>query len=301
LIKKEVKIMRFQGTIPAALTPFDDNYEIDEKGFQELCEYLIENQVGGLFVAGTTGEGPLLSIEEKARLFKLAVEVSRGRTPVVCHAGSPSLRETATLIRSAIEAKADAVAIVTPYYYRLDEKAIEEYYCKAIEEAKGLPVFLYNIPGLTNNSISPHLAEKLFSQGKIAGIKDSSGNITVLKNFVDISSDFQVVSGADELFLLALALGATGAISSTANIFPEVFNNIYNAFFSKDMDRAVENQCQLNQLCKIFEYGKLIASYKYALSLKGFKMSTTVRSPQRELTEEEKSIIREEVGGLLET
>jgi len=287
-------MLRLKGTIPAVLTPFDENYEIDENGFQELCEYLIENKVSGLFVAGTTGEGPLLSLEERARLFKLAVKISNGRVPVICHTGSISLTETSLLIRSAIEAGADAVGIVTPYYYRLDEKAMEEYYSKVLEKIKGFPVFLYNIPGLTNNYMSSSLAEKLFSQGKIAGIKDSSGNITTLKSFIDISPDIQVISGADELFLLALTLGAVGAVSSTANVFPEVFNNIYNAFLSRDMDVAIENQRKLNQLCKIFQYGKLISAYKYALYLKGLKISR-VRLPQRELTEEEKSMMQEEL------
>jgi len=291
---KEVKMLRLKGTIPAVLTPFDENYEIDENGFQELCEYLIENKVSGLFVAGTTGEGPLLSLEERARLFKLVVKISNGRVPVICHTGSISLTETSLLIRSAIEAGADAVGIVTPYYYRLDEKAMEEYYSKVLEKIKGFPVFLYNIPGLTNNYMSSSLAEKLFSQGKIAGIKDSSGNITTLKSFIDISPDIQVISGADELFLLALTLGAVGAVSSTANVFPEVFNNIYNAFLSRDMDVAIENQRKLNQLCKIFQYGKLISAYKYALYLKGLKISR-VRLPQRELTEEEKSMMQEEL------
>jgi 4-hydroxy-tetrahydrodipicolinate synthase len=171
---------------------------------------------------------------------------------------------------------------------------MEEYYSKVLEKIKGFPVFLYNIPGLTNNYMSSSLAEKLFSQGKIAGIKDSSGNITTLKSFIDISPDIQVISGADELFLLALTLGAVGAVSSTANVFPEVFNNIYNAFLSRDMDVAIENQRKLNQLCKIFQYGKLISAYKYALYLKGLKISR-VRLPQRELTEEEKSMMQEEL------
>jgi len=289
---KEVKMLRLKGTIPAVLTPFDENYEIDENGFQELCEYLIENKVSGLFVAGTTGEGPLLSLEERARLFKLAVKISGGRVPVICHTGSVSLKETSLLIRSAIEAGADAAGIVTPYYYRLDEKAMEEYYSKVLEKIEGFPVSLYNIPGLTNNNISSDLVSHFFPQGKIAGIKDSSGNITTLKSFIDISPDLQVISGADELFLLALTLGAVGAVSSTANVFPEVFNNIYNAFLSRDMDMAIENQRKLNQICKIFQYGKLISAYKYALYLKGLKIGR-VRLPQRELTEEEKSMIQE--------
>ena len=285
-------MLRLKGIIPAILTPFDDDYEIDERAFEELCNYLIEKGVSGLFVAGTTGEGPLLSLEERAKLFKLAVISANGRVPIICHIGSISLKDTVTLIRSAIDARADAVAIVSPYYYRFDEIAIEDYYNKVLEEAKGLPVFLYNIPGLTNNPISSSLAQRLFEQGKISGIKDSSGNITVLKSFIDISPEFQVVSGTDELFLLALSLGAVGAVSSTANVFLEIFTGIYSAFLNRDMDMAIENQCKLNELCKIFQYGKLISTYKYALSLRGFKISDRVRSPQRKLTEEEKEIIR---------
>lgn len=286
-------MLRLKGVIPAVLTPFDENYEIDERAFEELCNYLIEEKVGGLFVAGTTGEGPLLSIEERDRLFRLAVKSSSGRVPIIAHVGSISLQETVTLIRSALEAKADAIAVVTPYYYRLDEMAIEEYYARVLEETKGFPVFLYNIPGLTNNSITPSLAQKLFTQGKISGIKDSSGNITVIKSFVDISPEFQVVSGTDELFLLALTLGTVGAVSSTSNVFPEIFNNIYNAFVDRNMDLAIENQRKLNELCRIFQYGRLISAYKYALSLRGIGLSDKVRSPQRELTSEEKDIIKE--------
>jgi 4-hydroxy-tetrahydrodipicolinate synthase len=224
---------------------------------------------------------------------------ANGRVPIICHIGSISLKDTVTLIRSAIDARADAVAIVSPYYYRFDEIAIEDYYNKVLEEAKGLPVFLYNIPGLTNNPISSGLAQRLFEQGKISGVKDSSGNITVLKSFIDISPEFQVVSGTDELFLLALSLGAVGAVSSTANVFPEIFTGIYSAFLNRDMDMAIENQRKLNELCKIFQYGKLISTYKYALSLRGFKISDRVRSPQRKLTEEEKEVIRESLKGFL--
>ncbi|MCX7795888.1 MAG: 4-hydroxy-tetrahydrodipicolinate synthase [bacterium] len=288
-------MLRLKGVIPAILTPFDENCEIDERAFEELCNYLIDKDVSGLFVSGTTGEGPLLSLEERSKLFGIAVKTSRGRVPIIAHVGSVSLRETTALIKSAIEARVDAVAIVSPYYYRLDEKAIEEYYLKVLEETKEIPVFLYNIPGLTNNSITPSLAQKLFNQGKISGVKDSSGNITVIKSFIDISPEFQVVSGTDELFLLALTLGAVGAVSSTSNAFPELFNNIYNAFISKNLDLAVENQRKLNELCKIFQYGRLISSYKYALSLRGVNISTRVRSPQRELSEEEKDIIKENI------
>lgn len=288
-------MLRLKGVIPAILTPFDEAYEIDERAFEDLCNYLIDKGVGGLFVAGTTGEGPLLSLEERFRLFSLAVKFSKGRVPVIAHVGSISLKETVTLIRSAIEAKVDAIAIVSPYYYRLDEKAIEEYYLGVLKETEGVPVFLYNIPGLTNNPITPGLLEKLFNQGKISGVKDSSGNITVIKSFIDISSEFQVVSGTDELFLLALTLGAVGAVSSTSNVFPEIFSNIYNAFVNKDLDLAVENQRKLNELCKIFQYGRFISSYKYALSLRGVNIGSRVRSPQRELSEEEKDIIKEKV------
>lgn len=292
-------MLRLKGVIPAILTPFDEDYEIDERAFEELCDYLIDKKVGGLFVAGTTGEGPLLSLEERARLFKIAVRVSKGRVPIIAHVGSISFRETVTLIKSAVEAKVDAVAIVSPYYYRLDEKAIEEYYLRLLDKTDGLPVFLYNIPGLTNNSITPDLVQKLFNQGKINGVKDSSGNITVIKSFIDISPEFQVVSGTDELFLLALTLGAVGAVSSTSNVFPEIFNNIYNAFINKNLDLAVENQRKLNELCKVFQYGRFISSYKYALSLRGVNISSRVRSPQRELTEEEKDIIEESIKNLI--
>lgn len=292
-------MLRLKGVIPAILTPFDEDYEIDERAFEELCDYLIDKKVGGLFVAGTTGEGPLLSLEERARLFKIAVRVSKGRVPIIAHVGSISFRETVTLIKSAVEAKIDAIAIVSPYYYRLDEKAIEEYYLRLLDKTDGLPVFLYNIPGLTNNSITPDLVQKLFNQGKINGVKDSSGNITVIKSFIDISPEFQVVSGTDELFLLALTLGAVGAVSSTSNVFPEIFNNIYNAFINKNLDLAVENQRKLNELCKVFQYGRFISSYKYALSLRGVNISSRVRSPQRELTEEEKDIIEESIKNLI--
>lgn len=292
-------MLRLKGVIPAILTPFDEDYEIDERAFEELCDYLIDKKVGGLFVAGTTGEGPLLSLEERARLFKIAVRVSKSRVPIIAHVGSISFRETVTLIKSAVEAKVDAVAIVSPYYYRLDEKAIEEYYLRLLDKTDGLPVFLYNIPGLTNNSITPDLVQKLFNQGKINGVKDSSGNITVIKSFIDISPEFQVVSGTDELFLLALTLGAVGAVSSTSNVFPEIFNNIYNAFINKNLDLAVENQRKLNELCKVFQYGRFISSYKYALSLRGVNISSRVRSPQRELTEEEKDIIEESIKNLI--
>lgn len=292
-------MLRLKGVIPAILTPFDEDYEIDEKAFEELCDYLIDKKVGGLFVAGTTGEGPLLSLEERDRLFKIAVRVSKSRVPIIAHVGSISFRETVTLIKSAVEAKVDAVAIVSPYYYRLDEKAIEEYYLRLLDKTDGLPVFLYNIPGLTNNSITPDLVQKLFNQGKINGVKDSSGNITVIKSFIDISPEFQVVSGTDELFLLALTLGAVGAVSSTSNVFPEIFNNIYNAFINKNLDLAVENQRKLNELCKVFQYGRFISSYKYALSLRGVNISSRVRSPQRELTKEEKDIIEESIKNLI--
>ena len=212
--------MKFQGSIPALITPMNDDGSIDEKAFCDLIEWHIQSKSDALVIAGTTGESATLDPEEHFKLLSLAVKQAAGRLPIIAGAGTNATRSTLQLVDNAKRAGADACLIVTPYYNRPTQNGLYEHY-KTIAEHSSLPIILYNVPGRTACDILPETVERLAKVKNIIGIKEASGKV---ERCVDImqrcGKEFAVYSGDDHLAADVMLAGAQGVISVTANVAP---------------------------------------------------------------------------------
>jgi 4-hydroxy-tetrahydrodipicolinate synthase len=277
---------KFCGIIPALLTLFSqDGAKVNLEATGELADLLIKRGVNGLFMAGTTGEGPLMSLQERKVLAEFMVKRVGGRVPLIVHTGCASAPETVELTKHARHIGADAAGVVTPYYYNFDQRALRQYHSRIARATPDFPQLLYNIPGLTNNELTPGLVEKLVRRHEnIVGIKDSSGSLEQLRQYRRIPrDDLAVICGMDSLVVDALELGADGNVSSTANVVPHFFVKIHENFRKGNVRAARRWQDRIVELGKLLWTPNYIPAMKEMLRLLGLPTGGS-RSPLRKLT-----------------
>ncbi|MFH0871151.1 MAG: dihydrodipicolinate synthase family protein [bacterium] len=226
-----------EGVIPPMITPFDDEGNLYEKGLRRLIDFLAE-RVQALYPVGTYGTGPGMSFSERQRAAEIIVEQVAHRIPVIMHVGCVDTKSTVALARHAEKIGADAVASIAPFYYEHNDRAIE-YHFQQLMGAVSIPVFAYNNPKLSRNSISPGLLAKLAEQG-LAGIKDSSFDILVYYAYLRMvkKPDFTFIIGTEALALPALVVGGSACVAGLANALPELVVDLYRACRSKDLEAA---------------------------------------------------------------
>jgi 4-hydroxy-tetrahydrodipicolinate synthase len=269
----------FRGSIPALLTPFKDNGELDESGFAAHVEWQVSEGSNGLVPVGTTGESPTLTHAEHKRVVELCIEVAAGRVPVIAGAGSNNTIEAIELARHAEKAGADGLLIVTPYYNKPTQKGMIAHF-SAIAEAVSLPIIIYNIPPRSVVDMSPETMGLLAGKYKnIVGVKDATGKIErVSEQRITCGKDFVQLSGEDASALGFNAHGGVGCISVTANVAPKLCAEFQAATLAGDFARALEYQDRLMPLHKAIFMEPGVCGAKYALSRLG-RMTRTVRSP----------------------
>jgi 4-hydroxy-tetrahydrodipicolinate synthase len=229
--------------LSAISTPFSDSGEIDLGAFEAHVEWLREQGLDGVFVAGTTGEGVLLEDEEIAALVERAV----GRDlRVIAQVGRPSTRATARLARRAIELGADAVAAYVPWFYPASDADVRTHFEGLLAAAGDTPAFLYNIPRRTVNDLSPELAGELARLG-FRGMKDSTGDFSRAEAYLDAvdGAPFELYVGSEPLALRAVRRGAAGAITGLAGARPDLFAALREAIAFGDDGAAETAQDQI--------------------------------------------------------
>ncbi len=205
---------KFHGSMPALVTPFKDG-EIDEAAFRPLIDWQIASGSHGLVPCGTTGESPTLSHEEHRRVVDICIDEARGRVPVIAGAGSNNTVEAVALARHAERAGADAVLVVTPYYNKPTQEGLYQHF-KAINDAIGIPIIIYNIPPRSVIDMSIDTMKRLFELPNIVGVKDATGDVgRVSRQRHAMGPDFIQLSGEDMTALAAMAAGGHGCISVT--------------------------------------------------------------------------------------
>ena len=269
----------FKGSIPALLTPFNDNGTVDYNAFAAHVEWQLAEGSHGLVPVGTTGESPTLSHEEHKRVVEVCVETANKRVPVIAGAGSNNTVEAIELARHAEKVGADALLVVTPYYNKPTQKGLIAHF-SAIAEAVKLPIVIYNIPGRSVIDMSPETMGKLAHAHKnIVGVKDATGKIErVSEQRITCGKDFVQLSGEDASALGFNAHGGVGCISVTSNVAPRLCAEFQEATLANDKDRALELQDRLMPLHKAIFIEPGLAGAKYALSQLG-KVENIVRSP----------------------
>jgi 4-hydroxy-tetrahydrodipicolinate synthase len=281
----------FRGSFTALVTPFK-NGSLDEKAFRDIVEWQIAEGTNGLVPVGTTGESPTLSHDEHKLAVEWCIDQARGRVPVIAGSGSNSTAEAIELSRHAEEAGADAVLIVTPYYNKPTQEGLYQHY-KAINDAIGIPIIIYNIPGRSIVDMSVETMARLFELKNIAGVKDATANMTrVSQQRAAIGPDFNQLSGEDITALGFMAHGGHGCISVTSNVAPRLCSEFQAACLKGDFAAALRLQDKLAPLHINLFVETSPAPIKYAMSLIG-KCTNTVRLPMVPASEKAQTAVRQ--------
>src|SRR5437868_7214262 len=281
---------KFRGSFTALVTPFK-NGSLDEAAFRSLVNWQIAEGTHGLVPVGTTGESPTVSHDEHKRVVEWCVEEAKGRVPVIAGAGSNSTKEAIDLAEHAEEAGADAVLIVTPYYNKPTQDGLYRHF-KAINDAIGIPLFIYNIPSRSVIDMSVDTMRRLFELENVAGVKDATANVVrVSLQRQAMGSEFNQLSGEDASALGFMAHGGHGCISVTANVAPRLCAEFQVACLRGDYATALELQDKLMPLHTALFLETNPAPAKYALSLLG-KCEQTVRLPMVTIAEATRAAVR---------
>jgi 4-hydroxy-tetrahydrodipicolinate synthase len=230
------------GIFPPLVTPLRDRDELDVPGFERLTEHVLAGGVHGLFLLGTTGEGPSLSWRLKAEVVERGCRQAGGRVPVMVGVTDPSFADALRLAERAAAAGADAVVIAPPYYLPLDQTELAGY-VERFAAASPLPVLLYHIPSLTGVGFSPDTVRRLLDTPKVIGLKDSGRDMTyqhTVRRITAARPDFSVLVGPEELLGEAILLGADGGMCGGANMVPRLYVDLYDAAKAGLLDRVRE-------------------------------------------------------------
>jgi dihydrodipicolinate synthase/N-acetylneuraminate lyase len=239
-----------RGVLLPIITPFDDKGRVDEQIMRQLVDFHIGASVQGLFVLGSTGQGPAMSIEERKCAAAIALDQARRRVPVVIHVGTPDAESTAQLAAHAAEHNADAVAVVPPYYYSdHSEYEIIAHY-RAVAKAMPLPIFIYENPKYSGISIPPGMAMRMKEQvPMLKGIKVAYGQGALLE-YVRLLPDVSVFTGNADLFGL-VPFGIAGMINPPTSFVPELCVELWKALDTKDYSRAVDAQKKVDTAARL--------------------------------------------------
>lgn len=279
----------FRGSIPALVTPFK-NGKLDLDTLKKLVDWHVAEGSSGLVPVGTTGESPTLSHAEHGQVIEEVVKAAAGRVPVIAGAGSNNTAEGIDLVRHAEKVGADAVLVVTPYYNKPTQRGMIAHY-KALHDACGLPIIIYNIPGRSVVDMTPETMGELAKLPRIVGVKDATGKIErVSQQRAACGADFIQLSGEDATALGFNAHGGIGCISVTANVAPRLCAEFQAATLRGDYVSALDYQDRLMPLHEAIFIEPGLAGAKYGLSRLG-RCSEEVRLPLTGLLDTTKSRI----------
>lgn len=262
---------KFKGIFTALLTPFDKDGKINEASLEKLIEFNIACGVKGFYVGGSTGEGMLLTNEERKQLFKAAARINNGRTTMIAHVGTISTDAAIDMANCAEECGYDAISAVAPFYYSFSYEAIAGYY-NDIANSVSIPMIVYNFPNSSGFAFTKEIANKLFQNPKFLGIKHTSSDMFALQQFKTLDREILVYNGFDETILAGLAMGADGAIGSTYNFMAKKFIKIMNEFENGNIKQAQKLQEEADEIiCEMIKYG-VFQSEKAILTAMGIDM-----------------------------
>lgn len=294
---------KMYGVITAMVTPFTKDDQIDVPTLRAYTEYLISKGVHCLYPCGTTGEMLKMSIEERELVAETVINQAAGRVPVFVHCGAMTTKDTVTLCQHAYRSGAAGVGVVTPQFFGVNDREMEEFY---VTVANSLPedfsVYVYCIPQCAANDIKPEVIDRIVKRTKnVVGVKYSYADFIRVKNYLLCNNgNFDVVVGPDRLFLPALAMGCVGTVTGCSNCGPEPFVEVYEKYFKGDLEGARKAQEQANELCEITLSGANMAYFKTAMEYNGLPLGH-MRAPALDLSKEEKDALLEKLAKYQET
>ncbi len=281
----------FGRVLTAVVTPFDKDMAVNYDQARKLARHLAEAGSDGLVVAGTTGESPTLSKEEKIELFRVIVEEVGGQATVLAGTGSYDTAGSVALTQAAEKVGVDGVMLVVPYYNKPSQEGLYQHF-KTIAKSTNLPVLLYNIPGRTGVNLLPATVARLAEIENIVAIKEAAGSMDQVSELRRLLPDhFAIYSGDDSLTLPMLSLGAKGVVSVASHVVGLRIKEMVNAFMAGNVTLATQIHLQLYPIFKGLFVTSNPVPVKAALNMLGFQVGPP-RLPLVEATPAEKESIK---------
>ncbi len=280
----------FTGSACALITPFDENRRVNYKNLKKLIEFQIKNGTDAIVVCGTTGEGSTLDSREHRQIIKTAVKQAEGRVPVIAGTGSNCTETAVKRSYSALDAGADALLIVTPYYNKCSQQGLCEHYA-CISDRVDLPIIVYNVPSRTGVNIQPETYLELSRINHVVAAKEANGDISALARTMSLcGNSLDIYCGNDDQSAAFAAMGAKGTVSVLANIMPREAHDIVSTALEGNNDLSVSLQLKYLRICNALFYDINPIPVKYAMKKLGID-SGICRLPLSEMTDKNKAEI----------
>lgn len=283
-----------KGSMVALVTPFTEDGSVDFVRVRELIEWHIQEGTDSILVLGTTAETPTLSEEEEDEIVRIAIEQAAGRVPVVVGSGS---NNTAKAIKTSLKYEkmgADALLVISPYYNKANKQGMIQHFL-AVADAVNTPIILYNVPARTGISISYDVLEAVCKHKNIVGIKEASGDMSLVCKFSKLIDDnFTVYSGNDDINVPLMSMGGGGVISVLANILPGVSHDIAAAALEGDFEKARELQLKHMDLINALFIETNPIPVKEAMNMMGLKAGG-YRLPLYPMEEKNREVLKKEL------
>ena len=248
-----------RGIIPPMITPLRDRDTLDGGGLEKVIEHILAGGVAGLFILGTTGEGPSLSYRLRRELIESTCRQVKGRVPVFVGISDTSFVESVNVARTAADSGADAVVLAPPYYMPEGQPELREYLENLLPELP-LPLFLYNMPSLTKVPFELDTVRWAMQQPRIAGMKDSSGNMVYFNRLLELHAqrtEWTLLIGPEELLAESVLLGGHGGVNGGANLFPRLYVELHAAAGRADLKRVRElHSCVMQVAERLYTVGR---------------------------------------------
>ena len=283
----------FTGSGVAIVTPMKDNLEVNYDKLEELIDFHVKGGTDCIVIAGTTGEGATLSMEEHRNVIRAAVEFTRHRIPVVAGTGSNCTKTAIQLTQEAEEDGADGALIVTPYYNKATQTGLIKHYSQIASETK-LPIILYNVPGRTGCNIQPETVATLVRENEnIVGLKEATGNMAqASKTMYLCDGKLDLYSGEDGLVVPLMAIGGIGVISVIANIAPQQTHDMCASYMAGYREKALELQMKSLPLVDALFSEVNPIPVKRALNLLGMEVGS-LRAPLCEMSDANAAVLKQ--------
>ncbi|WP_066306496.1 dihydrodipicolinate synthase family protein [Bacillus sp. FJAT-29814] len=280
-----MNLEKFKGIIPAFYACYDDAGEVSEVRTKDLCNYLYEKGVKGLYVGGSSGECIYQNLEERKATLKYVAEAVKGKLTLIAHVGAPSTRESVILAKHAAELGYDALSAIPPIYFKLPDSSVIKYWTEIMDSTE-LPFIIYNIPQTTGYNLSLSTFKKLIENKKVIGVKNSSMPVMDIERFkAAAGEDFIVFNGPDEQYVSGRLIGADSGIGGTYAAMPELLLKAEEFVATGNFELARNIQRDINDiiiaLCSL--NGHMYSTIKELLKLRGVNIGS-VRGPLEPVT-----------------
>jgi 4-hydroxy-tetrahydrodipicolinate synthase len=288
--------MRFEGVVPAVLTPFDDDGEVDAGALARNAEWLLDGGVTGLVGTGTMGEAQSLSAAERRLVIDTLAEAGGGRAPLTAGVSSETAARSIALAADAAAAGASALMLLPPLGYEGDAREIEAFY-RSVAESTELPIMAYNNPKASGTDMAPALIARLAAIDGVVAIKECSGDARRLAELLNLTEELEVLVGGDDWALEGFCAGATGWISGVANVAPRDCVELHRLCAEGRLDEARAIYARILPLARLDMHPKLVQFFKAAMDLVG-REGGPCRPPRLALTPEERHRVEQAVAAL---